>query len=329
MKSVALEIRQLIPFPTKLHYEGKKRKEEAQSMRWVHRAQERLLYLNLSSHILDISLITEKMELYNEYYILLDTLKKSALARIKTGQAPLSFAYTLDVRLLKLEEEIVIMTNLKVHHVWGGREILAGSKTPIGALPLEIDKVPAEPMMEFVSKVKKHFPSIIALEYKVRAANAAVKAAKSSLAPDFTLMGGYKKRKNFSDQISFGLGISIPGFFYLGNRGKIKSAEARKESEKQALNAERNHVETLAHLIYHMKGVFHDAHGLYAGRLLESARLASESAMNEFSVSKISFLTLLDIIESEFRSKLRERELMKGLIKNRILMNEFSFHGRS
>ena len=164
-------------------------------------------------------------------------------------------------------------------------------------------------------------PQLLALEKLVRKNETALELARKDYYPDFDLRLQYGQRDRApdgmkrEDMLSVTLAINLPVWRESKLAPRVNEAEAMRDQVLGMVEAQRN--ETSAKLRQQIAAAEQNQRSarLYDAGILPQARLAVESALSAYRVSRIDFPTLIDSQMTVFNFELGRLQAAAGFNK--------------
>ena len=236
----SIEVRQTLPFPTKLtaesrtrHYEEQATEEELQARLRSLRAEVRVAYF-------DLYRARELQGILHE--------RKSILeAHVRRIRSTSLSDRMLQVHLLRFESEVELSQNelekaqQESQVAQGALNVLVG-QDPHTTLPvLEEPPLPGIPNVALDSSVEGH-PQIQALKSTAQAAEAASDRARAEWLPDFMLKYRYNRRFDgvTPSNSEVMVGVELPFLFFWQPNGRAAEASARVAETRAQVVKSRN-----------------------------------------------------------------------------------------
>jgi outer membrane protein TolC len=219
---------QMFPYPGKLALKGEMVSGDADALRAALQAVRVKTVSRVKELYYELFLAHRNIDIVKERTKLFAAVEEAALARYASGmgsQQEALMAQTEKYMLLEKEE----MLRQKVQSTEAMLNSVIGRDANTA---INVPSVPAaseQPMTleALQAKAFDHSPEIGAKEKMVLVAKAKVAMARKEYYPDFTITGGYEKRRGeFADMWSLTTTITIPIFYKTKQRQAVLEAEA-------------------------------------------------------------------------------------------------------
>jgi len=291
---VYVGVSQEIPYPGKRGLREKVAGEEASAAEWAYDAARRRVASEVAQAYYDLYAVHAALAIVERNFQLLDQLVKVSRARYAVGQATQQDVLDADVELSRLEERRSLLVQRRgVVEASIARLLDRTEPSPLGP-PAPLTKTPlALSLQEALIRADERSPVLKERARFVDAGGRKVDLARRERLPDLGVNFAYHNRGELDPYWSFGGTMSLP--IYRGRKQDkaVEEAAADLGGARSALDAARATVRyevTDAHLV---ASTADRLLRLYDEGLLKQARLALDSAIAQYQVGKVDFLTLI------------------------------------
>lgn len=198
------------------------------------------------------------------------------------------------IAVAQMTEDITIVVQRRV--AMGARlnALLGrGATVPIPGLQLPTDQEELPDVAALMVEAEAFRPALAAARARAEAAEAAYRAARRQLYPDFNVRVGYGQRPQYADMLTLAVGVSIPlfaGSSQLPLRQEMLALQAMEEARARDI-----YNETFAR-VAELRAEAERARSLsslYINAVLPQARAAVESALSAYRVGQVDYMTLV------------------------------------
>lgn len=191
------------------------------------------------------------------------------------------------------------------------------------ALP-EADALPAPG--ELIAAVVARSPELAALRLRIETGNLRVGLARKDFRPDFVVSGGAMLRPGFEMGPMWQVGVNLSVPLWVDRRQRNQLAEARARVEASSADAEAvarelelRTRERLARLAAALRVA-----ALYRDQLLPLDELSLESALTSYQSGSVSFITVLDALNTLYNDRTLYVGRLAEAAKWRVAIDEAS-----
>ncbi len=291
---VYVGVSQDIPYPGKRGLREKVADEEASAAGWAHEAVRRRVASEVAQAYYDLYAVHAGLAIVERYLQLLDQLVKVARARYAVGQATQQDVLDAEVELSRLEERrSLLVQRLGVVEASITRLLDRTEPSPLGP-PAPVTRTPlALSLEEALARAQERSPVLKERESLAAAGGRKVDLARRERLPDLGVNFVYHNRGELDPYWTFGGTLTLP--IYRGRKQDKAAEEAAADhgGARNALDAARAMVRyevTDAHL---MASTADRLLRLYDEGILKQARLSLDSALAQYQVGKVDFVTLI------------------------------------
>ena len=291
---VYVGVSQDIPYPGKRGLREKVAREEASAAEWAHEATRRRVVSEVVQAYYDLYAVHEALSIVERNLQLLDQLAKVAGARYAVGRAAQQDVLDAEVELSRVQERRTLLLQrrgLVEALLW--RLLYRTDPVPLGR-PRSVVKTPLEASLEQVlTQAQEESPFLRERERFLAQAERRVDLARRERLPDLGVNFAYHNRGELDPWWTFGGTLTLP--IYAGRKQKkaIEEAAADLGGSRNALEATRAQVRYEVTDAYLTASTADRLLRLYDEGILKQARLSLDSAMAQYEVGKVDFLTLV------------------------------------
>ena len=291
---VYLGFNQELPFPGKLRLKEKAAEMEAKAEESRYKFTRLRILSELKEAFYDLYASHKNMEIVERERDLLGQLEKIASARYSVGKGTQQDPLDAQVEVSRLEERL-----LTLHRRREAAEALVNTllyrppETPIGR-PADIQRNPLPYSLSELSTLADRNSPLLESQQRLIDRDAfALDLAKKGKYPDFGLTFVYHNRGGLADYWTIGGTARIPLYFGRKQRHEIEGAAASFAQSRHAYQSDRAQTFYRVKDIYLMATTSDRILKLYDEAIIRQASFSLESAVNNYEVGKIDFLTLL------------------------------------
>jgi outer membrane protein TolC len=291
---VYVGISQDIPYPGKRGLREKVAREDASAEEWAYQAARRRVVADVALAYYDLYATHAALEIVERNLRLMDQLAKVAQARFAVGQATQQDVLDAEVELSRLEERRSLLEQRRAtveaaigRLLYRTTPARLGRPVPVAATPL-----PAG-LDELLAQAEEESPVLREKRGRAAAADRKVDLARRERLPDLGVSFVYHNRGSLDPYYALGGTLSLP--IYAGRKQKkaIEEAAADLGSVRSATDAARADVRYAVTDAYLMASTAERLLRLYGDGILKQARLSLDSAIAQYQVGKVDFLTLI------------------------------------
>ena len=285
-----------IPFPGKRGLREKVAGEEASAAGWAYEAVRRRVTSEVAQAYFDLYAVHAGLSIVEQNFQLLDQLVKVARARYSVGSATQQDVLDAELELSRLEERrsLLVQRRCLVEAVLA-RLLYRTDPVPLGR-PGSVVKTALEASLKQVlTRAQEESPLVREQERFVAQGEQKVDLARRERLPDFGFSFVYHNRDDhfFKPYYSYGGTLTLP--IYAGRKQQKAIAEAAENlgGASSALEAARAQVRYEVTDAFLMASTADRLLRLYDQGILKQARLSLDSALAQYQVGKVDFLTLV------------------------------------
>lgn len=290
-----VQLTQMLPWPGTLRFRKQSARHLAQAS--VHDADEAeaMLLARVKAVYYELAYMDRALQIMERTRGLLRDFLQVSQARYSVGTGLQQDVLQAQVTVARMTEDITVMTQDRIAVAARLNALLGRDATvpvvglellPPGEAPPEVDAL--------MALAAERRPALQAARARVEAAEAAYRAARRELYPEFMLGLAYGQRPQFDDMATVMIGVRVPlwaGARQLPMRREMLAMQAMDEAEARDLTNE-----TLARLT-ELRAEAERARRLaqlYATAVLPQARAAVESALSAYRVGRVDYMTLVE-----------------------------------
>lgn len=291
---VYLGFNQEFPFPGKLALKGKVADMEARAEVSRYRSAVLELISRVKLAFYDLYLLHKSIEIIEKERALLEQLEKIAAVRYSVGKGIQQDVLDAQVETSRMEERLLLLRQRK-EVAEGLLNVLLDydPDRPIGR-PGEIQKQPLlYNLSELTRLAERNFPMLESQQRLIDRDAFALDLSKKGKYPDFGFTFVYHNRGSNRPYWTIGGTMKIPLYFGSKQRHEIEGAAA------SLAQSRHTHQSIRAQAFYQIKDLYLMATTaerlirLYDEAIIRQASFSLESAVDNYEVGKIDFLTLL------------------------------------
>jgi len=285
---------QEIPFHGKRGLREKVAGEEASAEEWAYEGIRRRIAAQVAEAYYDLYATHAALGIVDESLRLLDQLTKVARARLAVGQASQQDVLDAEVELSRLEERKSTLERRRATtEAVLQRLLLRTAPAPLGRTAPVLKTPLVANLDELLARAEQESPVVHEAETRKSKAERTVDLARKERLPDFGVKVAYYNRGGLDPWYSFGGTLSLP--IYAGRKQKqaILEASADLGAARSAREAAASEVRFEVTESYFMASTADRLLRLYDEGILKQARLSLDSAIAQYQVGKVDFLTLV------------------------------------
>ena len=291
---VYVGITQEIPFHGKRGLREKVASEEASAEEWAYERIRRRVAAQVAEAYYDLYATHAALGIVDESIKLLDQLTKVARARLAVGQASQQDVLDAEVELSRLEERKSSLERRRATTEAALQRLLLRTAPASLGRPAPVLETPlAATLDELLARAEEESPVVHEAETRTSKAERTVDLARKERLPDFGVKLAYYNRGGLDPWYSFGGTLSLP--IYAGRKQKqaILEANADLGAARSTREAAESEVRFEVTESYFMASTADRLLRLYDEGILKQARLSLDSAIAQYQVGKVDFLTLI------------------------------------
>ena len=296
-----LGIAQKLPYPGKRGLRQDVAAKNAESVAFGYRETVSRVIRAVKVAYYDLALVDRSIELVQKNKLLVEQLLRIAEGRYTVGQGSQADVLKAQTQLAKMEEELVRM----------GRERRAMEADLAMALGRGAESAPLRATMPQVEAVTlkleelqedslRQRPQLLGLKSLIDKNQKALELARKEYYPDFDVRLSYGQRDKMPDgtprpdMVSFTVAINLPVWQKNKLDPMVAEAQAMREQSISMYQAQYNELLAKLRQQVAIAEQSRESARLFETGILPQARLALESALAAYRVSRVDFPMLLD-----------------------------------
>jgi len=286
-------VSQDLPFPGKRRLRKEAAREEVEAAQSAYQGARRRVSADVAETYYDLYATHAALDVVEESARLLEQLVKVAHTRLSVGQTSQQDVLDAEVEVSRLEERRTELNARRAILEARLRSLLdRRTAEPVGrpsaiaptALPGSLD--------ELLRQAEEQSPALREKARIVLQAERLVDLAKRDRKPDFSVNFTYHDRGRLDPMYSFGGTMTLPNLH--GRQGHaLEEAVASLEGARSGADLARADARYAVTEAYQMASSAERLLRLYDEGILKQARLSLESALAQYGVGKVEFLTLI------------------------------------
>jgi outer membrane protein TolC len=288
-----LGVSQDLPFPGKRRLRKEAAQQEAEAAERALEGVRRRVAADVADVYYDLYAVHAALDVVSESTQLLEQLVKAAHARLSVGQTSQQDVLEAEVERSRLEERRTSLVQRRAILEARLRSLLnRGSGPPLGR-PSPVTPTPVpDSLDELLSRAEERSPVLQEKARVVAQGERLVDLAKRDRKPDFSVNFTYHNRGRLDPYYSFGGTLTLPN---LHGRQKyaLEEAVASLGGARSGSDQARAEVRYAVNEAYEMASAAERLLRLYDEGILKQARLSLDSALAQYRVGKVDFLTLI------------------------------------
>jgi outer membrane protein TolC len=285
---------QEIPYAGKRGLREKVASEEASAEAWKYEGIRRRVAARVAEAYYALYATDVALDIVDRSLGLLDQLTKIARARLSVGQTSQQDVLDAEVELSRLEERKSLLRQRRATTVAAIAQLLfRTAPEPLGH-PAPVTETPlVGELADLLARAEEESPLVREARARLTQAERRVDLARRERLPDFGVNVVYHNRGELDPYYSFGGTLTLP--IYAGRKQKkaIEEAGADLGAARSTEDAARAAVRFEVTESYLMASTADRLVRLYDEGILKQARLSLDSAIAQYQVGKVDFLTLI------------------------------------
>jgi cobalt-zinc-cadmium efflux system outer membrane protein len=296
-----LGISQKLPSPGKRALRQEVAAKDAEAVEQGYRETSNRVARDVKLAYFDLGLATETARLITENTRVLEQFLRIAESRYSVGQGTQADVLKAQTQLAKMSEELLrVQREIPVAEAELARLLgRTGAAAPIGAAlpPLRDADLDLAALREAALRQR---PQLIGLRTLIDKGNTALDLARKESSPDFDLRLSYGQRDKApdgmprTDLFSVTVAMNLPVWGADKTEPRISEAVAMRDQAMNLYQAQQNELVAKLRQQIAIAEQSRRSAGLYDTAILPQARLAVDSALASYRVSRADLLALLD-----------------------------------
>ena len=291
---VYVGVSQDLPYPGKRGLRENVAREEVTAAKWAYEAVRRSVAAQVAETYYDLYSVHAALDILGMNLDLLEQFTKIARARFSVGQGSQQDVLDAEVEVSRLEERRSLLEQKRATlEAALARLLNRKSPTSLGT-PVPINETPlADPLERLLENAEAESPVLKEKEGTLARGERSVDLARRERLPDLGVNFAYHNRGQLDPYYSFGGTLTLP--IHAGRKQKkaIEEATADLGAARSAVDAAKSDVRYVVTEAYLMASTSDRLIRLYDEGILKQARLSLDSALAQYQVGKVDFLTLI------------------------------------
>jgi outer membrane protein TolC len=289
-----LGVTQEIPYPGKRGLREKVARAQVTSEEWAYEAARRRVAAQVAETYHDLAATEATVAAVEQSRILLDQLSRVATTRFSVGQSTQHDVFDAEVELSQvLERASTLLQRRSTEQALLAQ--LVYRSAPVAVTPTltaERDPLP-DPLEVLLARALEGSPVVREREALVAEAERQLELARREKLPDLGLSVTYHNRGGLPAYYAYGGTLTLPLYAGRKQNKAIEEATAELASADSAADAARARVRYEVSDAYLRASTADRLLHLYDEALLKQARLSLDSAIAQYQVGKVDFLTVV------------------------------------
>ncbi len=288
-----LGISQELPFPGKRRLRREAAQEEADAGEWALEGVRRRVAADVAEVYYDLYAVHAALDVVAESTELLERLIKAAHVRLSVGQTSQQDVLDAEVEMARLEERRTDLGQRRAILEARLRSLLNRGGGPRFGRPSAITPTPTPgPLDELLARAEEQSPTLRQRARIVAQGERLVDLAKRDRKPDFGVNVAYHNRGGLDPYYSLGGTLTLPNF-HGRQKHALEEAVASLGSARGGADQARAEVRYAVTEAYQMASTAERLLRLYDEGILRQSRLSLDSAVAQYQVGRVEFLTLI------------------------------------
>ncbi len=284
---------QELPFPGKGRLRKEAAQEEAEAARSAYDGVRRRVSASVAEAYYDLYATHAALDVVEESARLLEQLIKVAHTRLSVGQTSQQDVLDAEVEMSRLEERRTELEARRAILEERLRSLLyRHTPDPFGRPPAITPTPLPGSLEELLRRAEEESPALGEKARLVAQAERLTDLAKRDRKPDFSVNFTYHNRGGLDPMYSFGGTISLPNL-HGRQRHAVEEAAASLGAARTGADVARADVRYAVTEAYQTAASAERLLRLYDEGILKQARLSLESALAQYGVGKVEFVTLI------------------------------------
>jgi cobalt-zinc-cadmium efflux system outer membrane protein len=290
-----LSFTQEVPYPGKLAIKGKMANVEAEAEWWIYEQVRLNVVAEVKDAYFDLFYLHKAIDTVTKNRELVEKFARIAEAGYSVGKGVQQDVLKAQVEISKLTDQLTVLEQRRQTAEARINSLLFREpETPVGR-PEEIK--PREfthSLAELNEAALTNYPALKVQRRKIDREQYGVELARKDFYPAFTVGLTYFNRPGMPEMYGVNVGVKIPLYFWQRQRPAVAEATAGARAERERLE------NATSLLFFRVKDRYlavttaQRLRKLYGTTIIPQSSLSLESAIAEYEVGKVDFLTLLD-----------------------------------
>lgn len=298
MSGLGFSVSQMIPFPGKLHLQGKMAALQAERAEKIKEAY--LLGLNRQIKELYAQLFyyQKAIEVLVKKKLFLEKALEVATIHYSVGGAQ-NDVFKARMEIAELEQMILPMEKML--------RSIEGQINSLLAWPIETSLGQAEEIVfrqlslsleELLTEAQKNSPKLKEAQLMVEEQTKGVELSRREFFPNFMIQVGKEFKGPFKDMYEVMVGIEVPLFFKRKQANLLEAAVAELNQARYSLASMEKEIQAMVNEDYLQAKRAEELITIIRETLLPQASLTLESSLANYQVGKVDFMALLTDIDN-------------------------------
>lgn len=290
---VYLGVSQDVPFPGKRGLREKVAADEVAAEEWTYEAVKRRVAADVADAYYEIYSVQAAQDILERNRRLAEQLVSVATTRYSVGQGAQHDVLEAEVEVSRLDEEATRLQQRRavaeamLDSLLPGALSAAVRPSPISTTPLP------ETLDQLLARAETESPLMREKERMSIQTETRVSLAQRERLPDLGFNFTYHNRGKLDPYYSFGGTVTLPLYAGRKQAKAVEEAASDHAAAQSALDAARAQVRYAVTQAFSMASTSDRLLHLYDEGILKQTRLALDSALSQYQVGKIDFLTLV------------------------------------
>jgi len=324
---IYLGLSQDIPYPGKRRLRAEAAHEEAATEKWAAEAVRRRVTADVSRSYYDLYAIHAGLDVVEESRQLLEDLSRVANARFAVGHASQQDVLEVEVEVSRLSERQARLEEQRgIQEARLLRLVFRDARKGVGR-PAEVSPTPLTAALEdLLGRAESESPFVHGRERALAQGEKSLELAQRDRRPDFGVNVVYHNRGGLDPYYTIGGTLTLPGL-HGRQRKAIEESAANLGAARSGLDAARAEVRLAVTEAYRSARRAERLLQLYDQGILKQDRLSLDSALAQYQVGRVDFLTLITswrrLLEDQlmFRQELAEHEKALASLSLHVTVN--------
>jgi outer membrane protein TolC len=290
---VYVGVTQDVPYAGKRALRERVAREDVAVAEFSRDSMQRRIVASVKSMYVELYGLQESADIIDHHRRTLEQIERMAAVRLAVGSTSQQDVLDAEVELSKIEERLSVLARRAVSAQAQLRSVVRlDPEWRIGRLTA-LDAVELPPLDTLRRLALEQSPDVLGPQQEVTRADVALQLARRELKPDLGANFTYHNRGVLPPYWSFGGTLRLPFYADRKQRQAIVEASETLESARGTVEARRLAMVYQVEDAYAMATTAQRLLRLYDQGILKQARFAIESALTNYQVGKIDFLTTL------------------------------------
>jgi cobalt-zinc-cadmium efflux system outer membrane protein len=301
MTGKKIALMQMFPFPGKLGLKTDIAEYQTQVVEQQMSEFKNMLIQQVKQTYYDLSLVDQSIKIINRNKTLLEQFVSVVETKYSGGKGLQQDVLKARVELARIMEKLITLRQKRSSIVFSMNKLLNRKIST----PIDSGKPVEQTTYNFtldglINQGLTNRPLLKSWQFMIEKSKSALKLARKSYLPDFSLGVAYAQRDDLAggmksdDFFSAELKVNLPLYFFRKQTKKIEEIQYKLESAEEKYSAVKNEV------LFQIEDAFNELSKnaelieLYQKSIIPQAGQSLNSAMSGYQVDKVDFLTLLN-----------------------------------